>query len=826
MGSGVLLHGRDAELAALGVALAEQRPYVLVGESGIGKTSLLRAAAASSNRGFIETGGLATLRWVPRLVLARALGRTELVGDLENAAGLVERVVGDGVLLLDDAQWADAESLSALPHLVGRVSLLAAVRRDDPEADAALESLVETGFAVLEVGPLPADISARLVGAERPDLPTAVVSRIVRSAGGNPLLLQELAVTGEPSPSFKRAVTARLRLLSSEGLDAVALLGLAGRALADDGTPGYAEAVQRGFVDRDGTLVVLRHGLIGEIAAEELDASRRADLHSRLADLVADPVEAAQHFALAGDREAAHRTALAGAGQTDVPGIKAAMLGLAAANADGADADRLRLQAAEDLCRAGDFQGVAAALESLQTVEPELRALAGLFRSRALWEAGDDDGYRRELAAARALVAGSGSVAEARLRIEAVRLPVFLDNDPAGLQEAETAVLLARDRGVDVPRALNLLGVARQFLVGDGWEEPFEEAMRLARESGDALTELYAANNLVSAYESAGNPARAHEIAHTAAARADELGLVSLRRQLEAADINLDLHSGNYQRVIDDGEALLGELVEQRTIDQLLSALTLVYVDRGGFERASELAVRLARGSARAGLVRAELDLWAGRPTAAVEHADAFVALDYVTDDERLLAFVAQAWALADLEREPADELPQATLPLTLPIPVEIEALRQLVRGEAATAADLFVEATDGYRGVHLRGELRSLFGAGEALRRAGAEDRGREILLDVERRAESHGMAPLLTRVHRSLRLVGVRRAAPRGSDHPLTPRERELLELVRHGLSNVEIGRRLGLSRRTVETELRAAARKLGASSRAQAALLAVSE
>jgi DNA-binding CsgD family transcriptional regulator len=826
MGSGVLLHGRDAELAALGAALAEQRPYVLVGEAGIGKTSLLRAAATASTRGIVETGGLATLRWVPRFVLARALGRTELVGDLENAAGLVERAVGGGVLLLDDVQWADAESVRALPYLVGRVSLLAAVRRDDPDADAAVKSLAEAGFEIREVGPLSADASAQLVGSERPDLPNAMVVSIVHSAGGNPLLLRELAVTGEPSVSFKRAVTARLRSLSTDGLDAVALLGLAGRSLEDDGSPGYGEAVQRGFADRHGMQVQLRHGLIGEIAAEELDAARRSGLHARLARLVADPVEVAQHFALAGDRASAHRTARAAAAQTDVPGVRAALLGLAAANADGADGDRLRLEAAEDLCRAGDFKGVSTALEGLQTEEPELRALAGLFRSRALWEAGDDDGYRRELAAARALVAGSGSVAEARLRIEAVRLPVFLDNDPAGLQEAESAVELARDRGVDVPRALNLLGVARNFLVGEGWEEPFDEAIRLARASGDALTELYAANNLVSGYEAAGRSARAHEIAQAAAARADELGLVSLRRQLVASDINLDLHAGNYQRVIDDGEALLGELVEQRTIDQLLSALTLVYVDRGGFKRASELAERLARGSARAGWVRAELDLWAGRPTAAVEHADAFVALDYVTDDQRLLAFVARAWAFADLEREPADELPPATLPLTLPIPVEIEALRQLVRGEAATAADLFVEAADGYRGVHLRGELRSLFAAGEAFRRAGAEDSGREILLDVERRAESRGMAPLLTRVHRSLRLVGVRRAAPRGTNHPLTPREQELLELVRHGLSNVEIGRRLGLSRRTVETELRAAARKLGASSRAQAALLAASE
>ena len=556
MGSGVLLHGRDAELAALQAALAERRPYALVGEAGIGKTTLMRAAVALSQRRLVETGGLATLRWVSRFVLARALGRTELAGDLENAAGLVERAVGDGVLLLDDVQWADAESIRALPYLVGRVSLVAAVRLDDSDADAAVETLVEGGFEIVDVGPLAEDVAARLVASERPDLATAVVSTIVRSAGGNPLLLRELTLTGEPSASFRRAVTARLKSLSEDGLDAVAVLGLAGRPLEDDGSSCYAEAVRRGFADRDAAQVRLRHGLIGEAAIEHLDAARKAGLHARLAHLVVDPVEAAQHFALAGDRESAHRAALAGVTQTAVPGVRAALLGLAAANADGADADLLRLEAAEDLCRAGDFGGVPAALEGLRTDEPELRALAGLLRARALWEAGDDDGYRAEVTESRALVAGSGSESEARLRIEAVRIPLFLDNDPAGLEEAEAVVDLARSRQLDAPRALNLLGVARNIFAGEGWEEPFKEAMRLARESGDALSELYAANNLVAGYETAGKPARAHEIARAAAARADELGLVALRRQLTAADIGLDIHAGNYGRVIEDGELL------------------------------------------------------------------------------------------------------------------------------------------------------------------------------------------------------------------------------------------------------------------------------
>ncbi len=830
MARGAILEGRDEELAIVATALAERRPCALVGESGIGKTTILRAAIASSGLRPTETGGLATLRWVPRFVLARALGRTELAGDLEGAASLVERAVGDGVLLFDDVQWADLESVRALPYLVGRIPLLAAIRRDDPDAEAAVEALEGAGFDLVELGELEEDACVRLVESERPDLPASVVTRIVRGGGGNPLLLRELALAGEPSVSFRRAVAGRLRSLSDIGLDAVALLGLAEHALEDDGAAEYGEAVERGFCERVGTAVQLRHGLIGEVAVEQLDVARKVTLHARLARLVSDPAEVAHHFSLAGDRVSAHGVALDAAEEADVLGIRAALLGLAAANADGGEADVLRLRAAEALCEAGDFRGVESALNGLETKDPELRALAALFRSRALWDAGDDESYRREIEDALEAVTGCGSKVEARVRIESVRLPLILDNDPvAALEQADAAVALAREAGVDEHRALNMLGVAHYLLEGENWEGPFTDAIRVAREQGDGLTELYAANNLVSAHESAGDPRRGREIAATASARAVELGLVSVRRQLDASAINLDLHAGHYERVIDQGEALLAELVEQRTIDQIVLTLGLAYVDTGRFKRAVELANRLEAttgdrlGSARPGWLRAELELWAGRPLVAVEAADAFLALPDLADDIRLLVHVPRAWALSVLGRDGATELPESHVRLTVPIAMEITALQLLSGGEPADAAGRFLEAAERFTGLHLRGELRTRYAAGEALRRAGEGERAREILLDAEREAESHGMQPLLAWIHRSLRLLGERRAAPRGTGDLLTPRERELLVLVGEGLSNPEIARRLGLSRRTVETELRSASGKLGASSRAQAAVLA---
>jgi RNA polymerase sigma factor (sigma-70 family) len=48
------------------------------------------------------------------------------------------------------------------------------------------------------------------------------------------------------------------------------------------------------------------------------------------------------------------------------------------------------------------------------------------------------------------------------------------------------------------------------------------------------------------------------------------------------------------------------------------------------------------------------------------------------------------------------------------------------------------------------------------------------------------------------------------------LTPRERDVLKLVATGLTNREIGERLGVSPRTIDAHLRSIYRKIGVASR----------
>jgi DNA-binding NarL/FixJ family response regulator len=85
--------------------------------------------------------------------------------------------------------------------------------------------------------------------------------------------------------------------------------------------------------------------------------------------------------------------------------------------------------------------------------------------------------------------------------------------------------------------------------------------------------------------------------------------------------------------------------------------------------------------------------------------------------------------------------------------------------------------------------------------------------------RAVSRGESPLHPKVARQL--LTARHAAPASVD--LTPREREVLGLVREGLANKQVARRLGISERTVKAHLTSVFQRIGVTDRTQAALWA---
>jgi DNA-binding NarL/FixJ family response regulator len=86
--------------------------------------------------------------------------------------------------------------------------------------------------------------------------------------------------------------------------------------------------------------------------------------------------------------------------------------------------------------------------------------------------------------------------------------------------------------------------------------------------------------------------------------------------------------------------------------------------------------------------------------------------------------------------------------------------------------------------------------------------------------RAVARGESPINPRAARQL--LGARRTTSAVAAE-LTPRETEVLGLVRQGLANKQIARRLGISERTVKAHLTSAFQRIGVVDRTQAALWA---
>jgi pimeloyl-ACP methyl ester carboxylesterase/DNA-binding CsgD family transcriptional regulator len=120
---------------------------------------------------------------------------------------------------------------------------------------------------------------------------------------------------------------------------------------------------------------------------------------------------------------------------------------------------------------------------------------------------------------------------------------------------------------------------------------------------------------------------------------------------------------------------------------------------------------------------------------------------------------------------------------------------------------------------LHTRGDVRIPFEEGRLL--AGLLPDARFVPLESRNHVLLEGepaLAQLFAELHAFLREDG----SQKSGDVPfpdLTPREREVLELVAHGLDNMQIAARLGLSEKTVRNNITPILDKLGVETRSQA-------
>ena len=157
-----------------------------------------------------------------------------------------------------------------------------------------------------------------------------------------------------------------------------------------------------------------------------------------------------------------------------------------------------------------------------------------------------------------------------------------------------------------------------------------------------------------------------------------------------------------------------------------------------------------------------DLELLSGRP----READAVATeglRELPAEGAAIFVRVAQCWARLELELDPGPPTLAPHHRMAEAAPLEERAVRELFEGRPRAAVELLDRAAVLWRGRQTRGELRCLWEAGEAARRAGDVAGATSRLALAESSSSECGGAAILTRVHRSLRLTGVRRAAPR---------------------------------------------------------------
>ncbi|HEU5420598.1 MAG TPA: AAA family ATPase [Streptosporangiaceae bacterium] len=752
------------------------------------------------------------------------------------------------------------------------------------DLDRLITALDAAGAQRLTPGPLGADavtgLAADLTAAE----PGPGLLAGLSGAAGNPLFVTELigalhaddairtaaghaevAGAGEIAlpPTVGEAILRRAGRLPADTLQALRAAAVLGSwfTLTDLATvtgqsavplsEALAAALAAGILDDAGTGLRFRHDLIREALYADLPAGVRRGLHyeagQRLAGRGAPALQVAAHLgrgAQAGDETAVQwltRAAREAAARS--PDIAADLLEQAAGLLGPADprADQLRAERASCLMLAGRITETVALC----------RKLSG-------------PGLARPVSVSVRGCLGQALIAQGHLQ-EALR---ELDKDPAAGAGALAWAAHARLWLGDLP----------------GATATASRATAAADAAGDDLAASVARSTTARAAESAGRPARALEVIDAAVARADESpGRAGHRHplQLIRGHILIELDElAEARAALDAGRRVseeLGVRWPRPAYQVFLGFARMIAGDwddavtelEAGLALAAESGLSYARGFGRgvlamiafhrndlaaadreAGAAAADLADWSPEYRVSWAAWPQALVLEARGEPEQALAALAASWdrcaasghtlqfpaigadlvrlalAAGDSARAAAVAAGVTEMAAAGSVPwMTGAALR--CQGLVAGDAGLLEQAAAAYaRGTRPLGHALACEDAGRALLAAGHGDRGRALLDQAVTTYERLGAARALARAEAVLRAAGIRRGprGPRGRPQSgwgsLTPAEQAVAGLVAEGLSNPQIGERLFVSRRTVQTHLAHVFAKLDISARAQLA------
>lgn len=829
------------------------RIVLVGGEPGIGKTTLTRELArAVSGRQLLSICDPPSVPGAagPLVEIATQIGGTVAQCladgrfDAVLAALVAELAVAAGptLIVIDDAQWADPSSLGLVLYLgrrIGRLRALLVVtfRDDELEPEHPLRRVLGDlatcdTIRRLHLDPLSLASVRRLVaGASGSALDAAELHR--RSGGVPFLVVEALAAPGQAVPiTVRDAVMARVARLPVDEravLEATAVLGA--RACREwleamvSKPDAIAASLLRGIVRADGAAIEVRHELERAAVLAAMPAERRRSWHAcALAALAADPraryeepAMLADHADGAGDLVAARDYRLAAARAASQQGAHQQ----AAEHYEHAQRHRLHVDDREHL-------------ELLELHARERYFAAEVGRAFALWSQAADHWQRR-----------GNPVRHGAALAWLSRLGWLVGRTREARDWTRQSIEILAPLGGDRALAAAYSEQAQFYLLAG---EPAlsirhgRRAVALARQCGDPAIERLSRCHVAIACAMAGDPVGIRELQRRVASALETTCIDAIARLLSHACSALvgsrDLHRATsmLERALAHARA---HNLEIWSLD-LGGHQALVQFHRGQLAQAVETAMLLLQHPGLPVAIRIQLLVIIGRARARRGEADAWSPLDEALALVAQFAELPQIAAVRTARGEAAlldgnVELVRAEVMAALPLVRrahaswlcgELMVLLALAGDEVNPPPWLAPPFASYLRGQHADAAA-AWYALGcpyeQAWSLAGSDAepglRAAFAILD------SLGMVAAAAHISRRLHARGARRiprgprASTRANVAGLTVRETEVLALVTEGLKDVEIGRRLFISPKTVGHHISAILRKLDVRDRAAA-------